>query len=159
MSPEVGEHFWENSVTAGIVPSGLAAHDALRIEAGVLEAPYETPVPATPSAAGLDALLEGAAPGAVGAEVARAAGPSGRTIRALKLTGRGLASRGDRVHAAGENIGACVNAAYSAFLEASVAFAYLPPDLKRVEVEVEGVMVSAEVHALPLVRPPSERTT
>jgi len=157
VSPEVGEHFWENSVAAGIVPSGLAAHDALRIEAGVLEAPYETPVPATPAAAGLGALLEGAAVDAIGAAAARAAAASERTIRALKLTGRGLASRGDRVYAGGENIGACVNAAYSAFLEASVALAYLPPGLERVEVEVDGMRVPAEVHAPPLVRPPSER--
>lgn len=157
VSPEVGEHFWENSVSGGIVPAGLAAHDALRIEAGVLEAPYETPVPATPVAAGLEALLDGAAPDAVGAAAARAAETSERTIRALKLTGRGLAQRGDRVHAGGANVGACVNAAYSAFLEASIGLAYLPPELQRVEVEVDGARVPAEVHPLPLVGPPSER--
>jgi glycine cleavage system aminomethyltransferase T len=158
VSPEVGEHLWENSVGDGIVAAGLAAHDALRIEAGVLEAPYETPVPATPAAAGLDALLEGAAPEAVGVAAARAATDSERTIRALKLTGRGLASRGDRVYAGGENIGACVNAAYSAYLEASIGLAYLPPALQRVEVEVEGLRVPAEVAALPLVGMPSERS-
>jgi aminomethyltransferase len=157
VSPEVGEHLWENSVSAGIVPAGLAAHDMLRIEAGVLEAPYETPVPATPSAAGLDALLDGADSDAVGAAAARAAADSERTIRALKLTGRGLASRGDRVYAGGENIGACVNAAYSAFLGASIGLAYLPLALQRVEVEVDGTRVPAEVAELPLVRMPSER--
>lgn len=157
VSPEVGEHFWENSVGGGIVPAGLAAHDALRIEAGVLEAPYETPVPATPSAAGLEGLLDGAAPDAVGAEAAKAAAASERTIRAIKLTGRGLAQRGDRVYAGADNIGACVNAAYSAFLEASVGLAYLPPALQRVEVEVDSMRVPAEVHPLPLVGSPSER--
>lgn len=157
VSPEVGEHFWENSVAAGITPSGLAAHDALRIEAGVLEAPYETPIPATPAAAGLDVLLEGASPEAIGAAAASAAASSERTIRALKLTGRGLAARGDRVHAAGENISACVNAAYSAYLEASIALAYLPPALTRVEVEVDGARVPAEVLEPPLVGSPAER--
>ncbi len=157
VSPEVGEHFWENSVAAGIVPAGLAAHDALRIEAGVLEAPYETPVPATPAAAGLDALLEGADPEAAGAAALADNAPSERVIRAIKLTGRGLATRGDRVHAGGENVGACVNAAYSAYLEASIALAYLPPALARVEVEVDGAMVPAEVATLPLLCPPSER--
>jgi len=157
VSPEVGEHIWENSVSGGILPAGLAAHDALRIEAGVLEGPYETPVPATPSAAGLEALLDGAAADAVGAAAASSATTSERTIRSIKLTGRGLAQRGDRVYAGAENIGACVNAAYSAFLEASVGLAYLPPDLQRVEVEVDGVRVPAEVHPLPLVGPPSER--
>ena len=158
VSPEVGEHLWENSVAAGIVPAGLAAHDALRIEAGVLEAPYETPVPATPAAAGLASLLIGAAPDAIGAAEATAATHSERTIRALKLTGRGLAQRGDRVLAGGADIGACVNAAYSAYLQASVGLAYLPPDLQRVEVEVDATRVPAEVSPLPLVRPPSERT-
>jgi aminomethyltransferase len=157
VSPEVGEHLFENAINAGITPAGLAAHDALRIEAGVLEAPYETPVPATPSAAGLGDLLAGASPEAIGAASARAAATSERTIRALKLTGRGLAKRGDRVYAGSDNIGACVNAAYSAYLEASIALAYLPPALERVEVEVDGARVPADVHAPPLVRPPSER--
>ncbi|MDA1002841.1 MAG: hypothetical protein O3B31_05765, partial [Chloroflexi bacterium] len=57
-SGEVGEHFWESAVNAGIVPAGLAAHDALRIEAGVIESPHETPAPATPAASGLDALVQ-----------------------------------------------------------------------------------------------------
>src|SRR5690606_569199 len=57
LSGEVGEHFWESAVTAGVAPAGLAAHDALRLEAAALEAPHDTPPPATPEAAGLGHLV------------------------------------------------------------------------------------------------------
>jgi aminomethyltransferase len=161
VSPEVGEHFWENSVAAGIVPAGLAAHDALRIEAGTLEAPYETPVPATPLVAGLGHLIDRDDAEFVGGTawrelLASNASPE-RVVRAVRLTGRGLARRGDRVRVAGEDVGALVNAAYSAHLEASIGVAYLPPDVTRVEVEVDATFVPAEVTAPPLVPPPAGR--
>ena len=156
LSPEVGEHFWENSVTAGLVPAGLAAHDVLRIEAGVLEAPYETPIPATPISAGLDALLRGADKESIGSFAALSDYSSSRAIRIIKLTGSGLAKRGDRVYLSGEDIGACVNAGYSAQLAASIALAYLEPSLFRVEIEVGGALVPGDVLDLPLLPVPQE---
>jgi aminomethyltransferase len=163
VSPEVGEHFWENSVAAGIVPAGLAAHDALRIEAGVLEAPYETPVPVTPLSAGLAHLIDRDDDAFVGgpawhALVASAVPPE-RVVRAVRLTGRGLARRGARVRVAVDDVGALVNAAYSAHLDASIGVAYLPPHLTRVEVEVDAAFVPAEVSDPPLVPPPAGRVT
>ncbi|MEX2372872.1 MAG: hypothetical protein WD800_03645, partial [Dehalococcoidia bacterium] len=58
VSPEVGEHLWENSLAAGIGPAGLAAWDTMRLEAGAIEAPTETPIPATPYHAGLHDLVD-----------------------------------------------------------------------------------------------------
>jgi len=157
-SGEVGEHLWESAVNAGIVPAGLAAHDALRIEAGVLESPHETPAPATPRAAGLDALVQlDAADGSPrafpGAAALRAAQPPARVIVGLRIEGRRLATRGARVHAAGRDAGACVAAAWSAKLGSQVALAYLPPGAAGVTVTVDGEALPAEVVALPFLSP------
>jgi aminomethyltransferase len=163
VSPEVGEHFFENAVSVGITPAGLAAHDALRLEAGVLEAPYETPAPATPAAAGLSELVDLSGRKFPGAEALRAlsgVAPE-RVLRGVRLAGRGLAKRGDRVVFGGadgeEGRGALVNAAYSAFLGASIGIAYLPAEVTSVRVDVDGELVEAEVVAIPLVENASVR--
>ena len=159
VSPEVGEHFFENAISVGVTPAGLAAHDALRLEAGVLEAPYETPAPATPAAAGLGELVDLAGRDFPGADALRAlsgVAPE-RVLRGVRLTGRGLAKRGSRVVFGGADSGALVNAAYSAFLGASIGITYLPPDLTSVEVELEGVLAPAEVVPLPFVEHSSVR--
>ncbi len=158
VSGEVGEHFWESCAAAGIVPAGLAAHDALRLEAGVLESPHETPAPATPAAAGMGDLVDldardGAPRAFPGAAALRAAGPPSRRAAGLRLEGRALAKRGARVRVDGRDAGACLAGAYSAKLATSIALAYLPPGVARVEVEVDGAVVPAEVVSLPFVAP------
>lgn len=158
LSGEVGEHLWEGCVAAGIVPAGLAAHDALRLEAGALEAPHETPHPATPEAAGVGTLVDldgvdGSPREFAGASALRAAGPPARRVAGLRLAGRALAKRGARVRADGRDAGACVAGAYSAHLGAPIALAYLPPAPAHVEVEVDGARVAAEVVPLPFVAP------
>ena len=165
VSPEVGEHFFENAVSVGITPAGLAAHDALRLEAGVLEAPYETPAPATPAAAGLGELVNLAGREFPGAEALRAlsgVAPE-RVLRGVRLTGRGLAKRGGRVAFGGEGsdvgAGALVNAAYSAFLGASIGIAYLPSEMTTVQVDVDGELVDADVVAVPFVEGASVRVS
>ena len=153
VSPAVGEHFVENAVSAGITPAGLAAHDALRIEAAILEAPYETPPPVTPAAAGLDRLIDLSGRPFTGAGALRAAVGShpGRRLRGVQLNGRGLAKRGSRLVADGVDTGALVNAAYSARFGASIGLAYLPDDVAAVGVVVDGAIAPADVVALPFL--------
>jgi aminomethyltransferase len=164
VSPEVGEHFFESAVSVGVTPAGLAAHDALRLEAGVLEAPYETPAPVTPEVAGLGRLVDLAGREFPGAEALRAlsgVAPE-RMLRGVRLTGRGLAKRGSRVVFGGADSdagggGALVNAAYSAFLGASIGVAYLPSEVTSVRVDVGGELVVADVVEVPFVEPASVR--
>ena len=162
VSPEVGEHVWEQAVAAQIEPAGLAAYDVMRLEAGLIEAPTETPLPATPYHAGLDALVdldgpEGARafPGAAALRALRDAGPQERVLRGLRLIGPRLAKRGSRITAViGDlriDLGACVNAAYSSALGTGIAVAYLPPNLVRVEVDTDGVAQAADVVPLPFI--------
>ncbi|MFA7249319.1 MAG: glycine cleavage T C-terminal barrel domain-containing protein [Dehalococcoidia bacterium] len=160
VSPEVGEHLWEQAMAMQIEPAGLAAYDVMRLEAGLIEAPTETPAPATPFHAGLEALVdldgsEGRAfPGAAALRALRDAGPLARVLRGLRLEAPRLAKRGSRVTAHGVDVGACVNAAFSPVLGAGIAVAYLPPDLDRVEVDTDGVPQPAAVVALPFIAGP-----
>ena len=134
-SPEVGEHIWQQLLSVGADPVGLAASDALRLEANFLEAPTEIPHPATPFHAGLAQLvdLEDATSnqrifeGSTQLAKDLKEFPVSRSVTAFKLLDKGLAKRGDVVQLHdGTAIGACVAAFYSAALAASVAFAYIP---------------------------------
>ena len=134
-SPEVGEHIWQQLLSVGADPVGLAASDALRLEANFLEAPTEIPHPATPFHAGLAQLvdLEDAKStqrifeGSTQLAKDLKEFPVSRSVTAFKLLDKGLAKRGDVVQLHdGTAIGACVAAFYSAALAASVAFAYIP---------------------------------
>lgn len=160
VAPEVGEHLWENAVTVGIAPAGLAAWDTMRIEAGAVEAPGETPAPATPYHAGLGDLVdldgpEGARafPGAEALRAVRAAGVE-RVLSGLRMDGPRLAKRGSRVSGASGHLGACVAGAFSPALGTGIALAYLPPDLLRVIVDTDGVPQPADVVALPFLHGP-----
>lgn len=160
VAPEVGEHLWENALTAGVVPAGLAAWDTMRIEAGVIEAPGETPSPATPYHAGLGDLVDlddapgpRAFPGAEALRAVRAAGVE-RVLCGLRIDGPRLAKRGSRISGAAGDLGACVAGAFSPALGTGIALAYLPPDLLRVVVDTDGVPQPADVVALPFVHGP-----
>jgi len=160
VAPEVGEHLWENAATAGITPAGLAAWDTMRIEAGVIEAPGETPAPATPYHAGLgdlvdfdDADVQRAFPGAEALRTIRDVGVE-RVLSGLRMDGSRLAKRGSRVSGAAGDLGACVAGAFSPALGTGIALAYLPPDVLRVIVDTEGVPQPADVVALPFVQGP-----
>ena len=154
LSPEVGEHFFDNAVTMGITPAGLAAHDALRIEAGFLEAPYETPSPVTPLEANLQELVDFRDRDFPGFETLlnNKENIPERLIRGIKITGQGIAKRGDRIFSENVDIGALVNAAYSAQLSAGIGLAYLPPNLHEVSVKISGQQVTAEVINLPFYK-------
>lgn len=157
VSPEVGEHIWDGSLYAEIVPAGLAAHDAMRFEAGVLESPGETPAPATPFAAGLGALIDLAGPEGArafpGAEALRQAAveSAARVLTGLRMDGPRLARRGTRIAGPSGDLGACVAGAFSPLLRTGIALAYLPRGVERVTVDTDGVEQFATVVTPPFV--------
>ena len=161
LNPDDGSEIWRSFLDAGAISAGIAAHDALRLESGVLEAPAETPAPATPEAAGLGALVDLVhRDGGVerdrefpGARALCAAGEPERRIAGLRLEGPRLARAGTRVVADGHDVGACVAAGYSPALGTGIAIAYLPPGLDRAELETDGERTPAAVVPLPFVPP------
>lgn len=154
LSAEEGEALWRVLLDKGATSAGLAAHDALRLEAGVIEAPHDTPAPASPLAAGLDALVDlDGERDFPGAEALRGAGEPERRLVGLRLEGSRLAHPGSRVLVDGDDVGACVAAAFSPGLETGVAIAYLPPGVASVEVDTDGQRERAVIVALPFVPP------
>ena len=75
-----------------------------------------------------------------------------RLIRGIKILGQGIAHRGDRIFSENNNIGALVNAAYSAQLNASIGLAYLQPNLRKVSVQISDQQIDAEVIGLPFYK-------
>ncbi len=161
LNPEVASEIWRSFVDAGAISAGLVAHDALRLEAGVLEAPAETPPPAGPEAAGLGALVGmmdrggdvGRGREFAGARAPRNANLLERCAVGLRLDGGRVGRVGSRVTVNGSDIGACVAAAFSVALGTGIAVAYLWPGLRRVEVETDGDWTAAAVVPLPFVSP------
>jgi aminomethyltransferase len=160
LNPDDGASIWHDLVEAGAVSAGLASHDALRLEAAYIEAPAETPPPATPAAAGLGSLvdLDGAS-GArdfPGADALRANVPPERRLTGLRIDGERHARRGSRISVDGADIGACVAAGYSPAIDAGIALAYLPVTLDfavRLEVDTDGPLEPASITPLPFVAP------
>ncbi len=145
-SPEVGEHIWQQMLSVGTEPIGLAASDALRLEANRLEAPTETPAPSTPAHAGLNHLvdfvaLDGSEREFVGAHSLRSAdtlaGPE-RLLKALVLQDKGLAKKGDiLINSSSEHrVATCVTGIYSSHAQVSIGFAYIPIDQLEEQLEI-----------------------
>ena len=88
-----------------------------------------------------------------GAEALRGAGEPERRLVGLRLEGSRLAHPGSRVLVDGDDVGACVAAAFSPGLETGVAIAYLPPGVASVEVDTDGQRERAVIVALPFVPP------
>ncbi len=162
VSPEVGEQLWALALAAGIVPAGLSAHDTLRLEAGVLEAPLELPSPATPAAADLEDLVDLDAknglemhdfPGRAALLAERESGGPERHLAVLRLGAPEPARPGAPVFVDGKPVGACVAATYSAALVAPIALAYLTADAltRPIAIEVGGTLTPAEILRLPLL--------
>ena len=157
-NPEDAEALWRPFVEEGATSAGLAAHDALRLEAGILEAPHETPRPATPLAAGLGDLVQlervdGTPRDFPGADALRSGSTPERVATGIRLTGPRLAKPGSRVRLDGRDIGACVAAAFSPRLEAGIAVAYLTPGIERVEVDTDGEWQPATAVPRPFLSP------
>jgi len=147
VEPGAAAEAWRSLVAEGATSAGLLANDALRLEAGTLQAPAETPRPATPFAAGLDALVDLDGPrGArefTGSAVLRGAAPPERRLVTLRLDGPRLAKAGSRVRVGGTDAGACISAGWSSLLEAPLARAYLATPDRPIEVDCDGVWQAA----------------
>ncbi len=147
VEPGVAAEVWRHLLREGATSAGLLANDALRLEAGTLQAPAETPRPATPFAAGLDGLVDGEAGDEARAFTGRAAlrgAPTPeRRLVTFRLDGPRLAKPGSRVRVGGDDAGACISAGWSSLLDAPLARAYLASAGPPLEVDCDGVWQAA----------------
>jgi aminomethyltransferase len=149
----------ESGEAHGIVPCGLGARDTLRIEAAMPLYGHELSDAINPFAAGVGwavKLGKGAFVGSAALERWREA--PGPTRVGLRLDGKRIARQGAIVRLGDEDVGVVTSGTFSPTLQESVAMAMVQPSATepgtRVEVDVRGHAVPAEVVALPFYQRP-----
>jgi len=147
----------------GIQPAGYKALETLRIEKGYLYWSGDITPQDDPFQAGLGFCVKLAKPGFIGREALLAKGPLDlkTQLRAVVLCAECNMYGGESVYAGGRVVDRIRSAAYGHSIGKDIGLVYLPLDLgvpgARVEVEVLGERMAAEVAALPLVDPGGEK--
>ena len=149
---------WYDLKAAGVAEAGLAARDTLRLEAGMNLYGNEMDEGVSPLDAGLAWTVDLKTPrefiGRASLErLLESAGPR-RALVGLKLLDRGvLRSHQKVVTRAGD--GEVTSGTFSPTLQTSIAMARVPREVKvgdRVEVDVRGKLLEAQVAKMPFVR-------
>jgi aminomethyltransferase len=153
---EAAESFWNAVLEVGFPPAGLGARDTLRLEAGLPLHGHELGPGITPLQAGLGWVVgwdKGDFRGRAALEAERARGVQ-RRLRSLVVVGRQLPREGYTVLVDGKPAGEVTSGNFSPTLGHGIALAFLPPAVEpgaRVEVDIRGRHVPAEVVKLPFV--------
>jgi 4-methylaminobutanoate oxidase (formaldehyde-forming) len=156
---------WDAGRDHGLVAGGYRAIEALRLEKGYRVWSSDITPDDTPYQAGLGfAVRLAKEPGFIGQEALRAAheAPLDRRLCCLVLDEPLAVALGNEpIRAEGAVVGRVTSGGYGFTVAASIAYGYLPVALAevgtRVEVEVFGEWVGAEVRAEPLFDPDGSR--
>ena len=152
---------WDRLIGAGVQPCGLGARDTLRTEMGYPLHGQDLSLEITPVQARSGWAVGWSKPAFWGREALlkeKADGPR-RTLRGLRLTGRGVPRAHMPVYAGERLIGETTSGTFSPTAKTGIALALLDTaagvsDGDRVEVDVRGRRLEAEV-----VKPPFVRTS
>jgi aminomethyltransferase len=152
---------WDALVAAGVQPCGLGARDTLRTEMGYPLHGQDLSLDITPVQARTGWAVGWSKPAFWGRDALlkeKAEGPR-RTLRGLRLTGRGVPRAHMPVYAGEQLIGETTSGTFSPTAKTGIALALLDTaagvsDGDRVDVDVRGRRLAAEV-----VKPPFVRTS
>ena len=152
---------WDRLIGAGVQPCGLGARDTLRTEMGYPLHGQDLSLEITPVQARSGWAVGWSKPAFWGREALlkeKAEGPR-RTLRGLKLTGRGVPRAHMPVYAGEQLLGETTSGTFSPTAKTGIALALLDTaagvaEGDRVEVDVRGRRLEAEV-----VKPPFVRTS
>src|SRR6185503_10862134 len=155
---------WQAGQSHGLAAGGYRAIDSLRLEKGYRVWSSDITPEDTPYQAGLGfAVRLNKAGGFIGRDALVAAGPEpDRRLCCLVLDEPLMVALGNEpIRVSGEVAGRVTSGGYGYAVAKSIAFGYLPAALsgigQRVEVEIEGEWVGADVAAEPLYDPAGER--
>jgi aminomethyltransferase len=155
---EVWDAILEHGRTAGVLPAGLGARDATRLEAALRLWGNDMDESVNPYEAGLGwtvKLDKGDFIGGEALKKVKAQGPARRLV-GLKLEAGNIARHGAAVSADGKQVGVITSGTHSFFLGFPIALAMVnAPSLRvgdRVVVDVRGREAAAEVVKLPFYR-------
>ena len=155
-APKLWEALMEAGKDEGLIPCGLGARDTLRLEAAMPLYGHEMDDEITPLETGLGFAVKMKKEEFIGKEALLRKGEPARRRAGLKVTGRGIIREHEKVFADGKEIGITTSGTHCPYLGYPVAMAlldsgYIEPGTK-VEAEVRGRMVAAEVVALPFYK-------
>lgn len=153
---------WNALLDAGqeaqLQPAGLGARDTLRLEAGMRLYGNDLDAQTNPFEASLDwtvKLEKGDFIGRAALQRVKDQGVRRRCV-GLRLLERGIPRHGYRVLHDGREVGVVSSGNVSFTLGYSIAMAYVPPELavagKRLQVDIRGIPIAAEVVDLPFYR-------
>ena len=156
-APEMWDAIYEAGKDEGLIPCGLGARDTLRMEAGMPLYGHEMNDDISPREAGLMFGIKLKKPvDFIGKAPMVEAGKPDVVRVGLKITGRGIAREHQDVYADGEKIGYTTSGTKCPYFDYPIAMARIPREYKeigtKVQVDVRGRMVDAEVCELPFYK-------
>jgi 4-methylaminobutanoate oxidase (formaldehyde-forming) len=161
---EYGARLWDALIAAGephgLVPGGYRAIDALRLEKGYRAWGSDLNSETTPYEAGLGFAVKPGKGDFIGRD-ALDPQPAQNLVCLVLDDPRSIALGAEPVRVGAELVGRVTSGGYGYAVDASIALAYVPvayadPGTK-VEVDIFGAWVPAEVRAEPLYDPAGER--
>jgi 4-methylaminobutanoate oxidase (formaldehyde-forming) len=157
---EYGLQLWDALVAAeGVTPGGYRAIDALRLEKGYRAWGTDLNAETTPAEAGLSFAVKPDKGEFIGREALRE--PQRKLVCLVLADPRAIALGSEPVRADGAVVGRVTSGGYGYAVDASIALAYVPlahaEPGTRLEVDIFGEWVGAEVRPEPLYDPSGER--
>lgn len=151
------DSFWQNNLSAGILPCGLGARDTLRLEAGLNLYGSDMDETVTPLESNLawTVVMEPKDRNFVGRKALEEQSQQGIKWRlvGLVLEGPGIIRNHQRVLIEGNGEGEITSGGYSPTLEKSIALARVPAEIgSHCVVEIRNKHISAQVVKPPFVR-------
>jgi aminomethyltransferase len=157
---EDAEGLWEKLMEAGagsgLIPCGLGARDTLRLEAAMPLYGHEMDETVTPFEAGLSFSVKMKKDDFIGKAALTGKEKPGRIRTGLRITGRGIAREDSEIFYQGKRAGKTTSGTFCPYLKEALAMALVDAAVAaagtRVEVEVRGRMLEAEICALPFYK-------
>jgi 4-methylaminobutanoate oxidase (formaldehyde-forming) len=158
---EYGLRLWDTLCVDGVTPGGYRAIDALRLEKGYRAWASDLTSETTPYEAGLGFAVKRDKGDFLGRD-ALDPDPPQRLVCLTLADPRSLALGSEPVRSGtGEIVGRVTSGGFGYAIGASIAYAYVPAEQAepgtRMEVDIFGEWVAAEVRAEPLYDPKGER--
>ncbi|MCP4654430.1 MAG: glycine cleavage system aminomethyltransferase GcvT [bacterium] len=157
-APGVWRELLASGAGDGLIPTGLAARDTLRLEAGMALYGHEIDATTTPYEAGLNWVVKLKKGDFIGREVLVGQREKGveRRLVGFEIRGRGIARQGNAVLHEGREVGAVTSGTWSPTFERGIGTAYMPTELAaegaRLEIAVRKRRLEAVVVKLPFYR-------
>ena len=156
------EKLWEVLLEAGredgLIPCGLGARDTLRLEAGMPLYGHELSETISPLTSGLGFFVKMEKEDFIGKAALEAAGTPKQCRVGLKAVGRGILREHQEVYSESRKIGQITSGTHCPFIGYPAAMAIIDREFAaagtRVQVDVRGRLVEAEVVKLPFYKKP-----